>query len=147
MNETSMPFEAYIFVGITALLLSYVTIMETPSTQPEPESATSMLPSFMSSSTTEEAPPMLPAVLAPSLAPESSGSVFSNFQSSSDEPSTTFSGNQSEEQSSMFPSFTSEQPLEQEEQSQGQPQPQIMGGKKRRTKKYKKTNKKTKSKR
>lgn len=145
MNETSMPFEAYFFVGITALLLSYVTIMETPSTQqgPESESATSMLPSFMTPSTNEQAPPMLPPVVAPSLAPESSGSVFSNFQSNIVEPTNNFSGNQPEETTSIFPSFTGEQPPQPQ-------QPRIMGGKKnvkKLTKKYKKANKKTRAKR
>ena len=149
MNETTMPLEAYIFVGITALLLSYVTIMESPSTPIEEQSATSMLPASIFSPASEVAPSdsyssfMSPAT---EVAPSAS-SIIPSFMSPATEVAPASAP------SSMLPSFMTPATAVVEPESTGfsenpqQPASTLRtgGGKRKRTRKSKKTNKKTKS--
>ena len=52
MYETQIPMLAYVFIGITTLVLSYVTVMDTG--DDKPTSTTSVLPSFTKSDKPQE---------------------------------------------------------------------------------------------
>lgn len=66
MNDTSIPVLAYALIGITTLVLSYVTLIDTGSDKPSSiagASATSLLPSSLQSSSSpspQVAVPMSP---------------------------------------------------------------------------------------
>jgi hypothetical protein len=62
MNEMNIPTLAYVFVGITALMISYMTLMEEPEQieTVQPSNATSMLPNiFGGPKPQENAPPQV----------------------------------------------------------------------------------------
>jgi hypothetical protein len=61
MIEQSIPILAYAFIGITTLVLTYATIMDTePINKTQPSSASSLLPSFASKPTEPTTAPSIP---------------------------------------------------------------------------------------